>query len=415
VSGGQIVITAQATELVIGADGASTLAVEQPLAAMIAVVEQGPPGPPGPPGTGGGGGGSLTLSTQTEDFTVAAADLATRILADRAGALIATLPNSLPAGFNCSVAQEGAGSVFFVAGTGASIQSPLGADVKVSARYGAAFLLVKDNAGGTAADWRIRGDIAAGVPPEDYGPLVQQFFDRLSVQPTAERAALYAALIGGLAADGVWDKLDALYVFAAADSATALTNLKQSSYGATAGEIDLPAFDVDLGFTGEADKYIDTNFDPNSATSPNYALDSASFFAWQLTNVSVTAGHGDLAASFGASRLLLDPREGNTFYAGINTNSTPFAVNTDSRGLFVISRTASNVQKGYKGASEVLSGTATADAVPSTNLAFLRWVSRDYVGCQVAAGGFGAGLSGADVTALHGRLLTYLQGVGAES
>ena len=54
----------------------------------------------------------------------------------------------------------------------------------------------------------------------------QQFLSRISA-PTAARKNLYRALIDGLVTDGVWSLIDGLYVMSAADSATALTNLKR--------------------------------------------------------------------------------------------------------------------------------------------------------------------------------------------
>jgi hypothetical protein len=99
---------------------------------------------------------SGVLSTQTNDYTLAAADNGTIIYMNKATAVTVTLPNSLPAGFNCVVVQEGAGQVTFAAASGATKQSPNGAS-KISIQYGSVSLMVKSNAGGSAADWRLDG------------------------------------------------------------------------------------------------------------------------------------------------------------------------------------------------------------------------------------------------------------------
>ena len=99
-------------------------------------------------------------SVQTDDYTLPAADNGTVVYVNKATAVAVTLPNSLPPGFNCSVAQEGAGQVTFAAASGATRQSPNGAS-KSAVRYGVVALLVKANAGGSAADWRLAGDLSA--------------------------------------------------------------------------------------------------------------------------------------------------------------------------------------------------------------------------------------------------------------
>jgi hypothetical protein len=103
---------------------------------------------------------SAVMSEQTANYTLALSDNGTVIYVNSATAVTVTLPNALPVGFNCSVVQEGAGQITFTAGAGATKQSPNG-NSKTSVRYGAVALLVKSNAGGSAADWRLMGDLAA--------------------------------------------------------------------------------------------------------------------------------------------------------------------------------------------------------------------------------------------------------------
>jgi hypothetical protein len=100
------------------------------------------------------------VSTQTADYTLQAADNGTIVFVNKATAVTVTLPNSLPAGFNCVLVQEGAGQVTFATASGATKQSPGGAS-KTAAQYGSVALLVKANAGGSAADWRLDGALTA--------------------------------------------------------------------------------------------------------------------------------------------------------------------------------------------------------------------------------------------------------------
>jgi hypothetical protein len=98
-------------------------------------------------------------SVQTGDYTLAASDNGTIIYMNKATAVTLTLPNSLGAGFNCVVVQEGAGQVTFTPASGATRQAPSGGS-KSSLQYGSVSLFVKANSG-SAADWRLDGALTA--------------------------------------------------------------------------------------------------------------------------------------------------------------------------------------------------------------------------------------------------------------
>ncbi len=100
---------------------------------------------------------AFVSSAQTDDYTLAQADNGSVVYLNKATAVAVTLPNSLPAGFNCTIVQEGAGQVTFAAASGATKQTPGGAS-KTAIRYGAVSVFVKSNSG-AAADWRLNGDL----------------------------------------------------------------------------------------------------------------------------------------------------------------------------------------------------------------------------------------------------------------
>ena len=121
-----------------------------------------------------------------------------------------------------------------------------------------------------------------------YSPQARALFARLATQPAPARAAAYDAVIRALLAAGVWSKLDALYLLAAADAATALTNLKQSSYGLTA--VNSPAFTADRGYTGNGTtQYLNPGFTPSTAGG-KLVQNSASIFWWTCTRNAVVRG-----------------------------------------------------------------------------------------------------------------------------
>ena len=232
------------------------------------------------------------------------------------------------------------------------------------------------------------------------------FFQRLVTQPSIARKNLYNAMISSLVAAGVWPKLDALYMFAAADLATALTNLARSDYAATA--INSPAFTPDIGITGASTKYVVTGFNPTTAASPNFTPNSASLFAWG----DQTAGNAGALAGYASSFLtqLYARWTDGKFYGAINRSGQLAATNASGAGLATIVRSASNSETGYFNSTTIGSDTVAATTQPSDTIAFLCNGGNCYTG-TVYCGGFGSALSSSEVTALYDALHAYLQAV----
>ncbi len=249
-----------------------------------------------------------------------------------------------------------------------------------------------------------------GVPV--YCAQATAFFQRLASQPSTVRKVLYNTMIASLANAGVWSKLDTLYMFAAADQATALTNLVSASFGATA--VGTPTFTADQGFAGGTGKYVDSNFNPSTAGG-QFQQNSASAFAWG----SSVAG-ADGATVGNATNTISNPAEiyprytDNTMYGnlGESVESTIATGQTDGSGLRALSRTAGTGYAAYKGAGTLIASiTATSTALANKNIVFLVGQSAHYYTGTVYCGGFGSGLSGGDVAALYGALHPYLQAV----
>ena len=120
----------------------------------------------------------------------------------------------------------------------------------------------------------------------------QAFLARLATTPTTAQTTAYNNLISGLVYSGVWAKLDGLFLFAAPNSADALTNLIQAGTATVSGS---PTFAANAGYTATTSSdYIDSGFNPTTASSPNYTQNSASLFVWR--SVSPSGDGGALAA-----------------------------------------------------------------------------------------------------------------------
>lgn len=93
-------------------------------------------------------------------YTLQASDAGKVVELTNAAAITLTLPNSLPAGFCCSIAQGGAGQVTFSAASGATLRNRQ-AHTKLAGQWSMASLVVRGNSGGSAAEYVLAGDTAA--------------------------------------------------------------------------------------------------------------------------------------------------------------------------------------------------------------------------------------------------------------
>lgn len=100
-----------------------------------------------------------TLNTQTgTTYTVQASDAGKVVELNNAAAIAVTVPNSLPAGFNCILSQIGAGQVTVAAGSGATVHAFGG--LKSPGQWAELALRVRANAGGAAAEAVLSGGVA---------------------------------------------------------------------------------------------------------------------------------------------------------------------------------------------------------------------------------------------------------------
>ena len=227
----------------------------------------------------------------------------------------------------------------------------------------------------------------------------------------------YKALINGLVLDGVFAKLDALYVFCTADAATALLNLCSSSFNATNNSA---TFTADQGFAGTSASttvYIDSGFNPSTAGG-HYTQNACHAGVWVNADVG---GQVDIALGISGSGSLTDlyPKytDGNT-YARIQdgTGSGGVAV-ASAAGHLIAVRTASNSQKIYKNASDLgLTPSDTSGALLNKNIYILAengpaGAANGYPG-QLSVAHFGGALTATDVTNLNSRLGTFRTAVG---
>ncbi len=243
-----------------------------------------------------------------------------------------------------------------------------------------------------------------------YSAEAQQFFTRLATQPTPARKAAYADLINSLSYASVWTKLDGLYIQAAADAATARTNLIQSSFGTSV--VGTMTFTADQGYNGNdaTSSYLQTNFDP-TVGSPNFARNSASFFAWKYNNPVDTGMLGGLQDE---KTYVFAYRGDGTFYWTANGAGSTNAAAASNTGMFSANRSAAGANQSYLGA--IPGSTSTNASVALVAGKTIHIGAADTNGgstCIIASAGYGASLSAADwrnVNTAVGKYLTTIAG-----
>lgn len=227
----------------------------------------------------------------------------------------------------------------------------------------------------------------------------------------------YDTLITGLVTDGVFAKLDVLYIFAAPDTTTALLNLIQNAYnGTVSGSL---TFNANVGYTGTGTpNYISTGFNPfaEQATS-KFQKDSASLGAYVRTSRTADQGYISLGTQTGAGYAFIMPQGqfSDVFQYGINSSAPRTVASTNSQGQWIVTRTGASATAAQKNGSAFDSDTtasATKDNstiyVFATNSGSASNFSLD----QQSAVLIGGGLTGTEMTNLAGRINTFMTAYG---
>ncbi len=247
----------------------------------------------------------------------------------------------------------------------------------------------------------------AGIdrPSSGFSVQTQAFFDRLFTPPDADRAAVYGELIDSLVEAGVWDLLDCLYVFAAADQLTALTNLVADAPHAI-WPLQLGSFVPDAGVTPlGTPNYLDTGFNPSRAA--HFTQNSASLFAWNLSSapqpgylLGCVESHISPLESFDQDHTLWAINSVPDLDAGI--------VAPDPSGFWLTSRTNATTSLLSRNGVQLAASSATSIPPGTTNI--VAATNNTY---QLAAMGAGAGLTADQSSALLDTLQQFLQSIGA--
>jgi len=215
---------------------------------------------------------------------------------------------------------------------------------------------------------------------------------------SAGRKTVVDTLITGLKTDGIWAKLDRLWLFAAENSQSALVDMVAQK---PANPIASPPFTVDRGYTCNGTAGVGSGFNP-STDGVNFTLNTAHTSLWSLTSGQST----QYTALSGQTNMFTRYSDDN-LYVRINNNAGGNAANADGSGFFLGVRTAASGAgciMGYRNGSVLVNdatGTAALDAAP--------WIVNDR---QIASASVGGTMNGTDSTKFYNRMRTYMTAVG---
>jgi hypothetical protein len=264
------------------------------------------------------------------------------------------------------------------------------------------------------------GALGASLMSGGFEAEAAKLFARFTTAPTGARKTLINNLIRSLKQAGIWSKLDAFYVMAAADAQAAQRNWIADAYNLT--PTNSPTFTADQGYQGNGtSSYLATGFTPSSAPSPKLVQNSASLGVWSRTNIAENAVDIGAKGSNPGTQdsTIMIRNSSNQFLNRLNiiAGGGYSPANASSVGLFVAVRPdASNLIDYVNGA--VIGTGAVASAVVAT-IEFNIGVRNDngtfnaYSTKQYAAALIGSSLSAAENSALYAALNTYLTAVGA--
>ena len=238
------------------------------------------------------------------------------------------------------------------------------------------------------------------------------YFSAMSVQPDSTRKGLIDALIRGLKADGVWAKLDCLWLIAAHDAQAGRVNAKApSTYALTA--VNGPTFVTDRGYScdGTNDHLLsEYDYASGGAFQQNNAHVAAYLNASSGAASSNTASLG--SSSVGANTALRPVVSGNVMPVQLNSSTTfqgPTA--TSAVGFRLQSRTSSAEILAQADASQTVV-TRSSSAPVSAALALMR-LGSNYQQGRIAFASVGGGLTASEAVSLRTHLLAYLTVIGA--
>lgn len=245
-----------------------------------------------------------------------------------------------------------------------------------------------------------------------YSTYAKQYFDRYDVKPQADTLKKYAEFIDSLVANGCWQIIDEMWIFANNTQSNALLGVKGYK-NCTA--VNSPTFVIYRGMASNGTtSYINTNYNPvvDKITLTTNAL---SMGVYSTTN-SITAGRVAMGNKISSNYLLLFLKDSDgKFYYDANVGTDVGVSVTTSRALMSCNRSdASNIQAYQRGVqiATSLTGTSSLNNISVYILAYNNnGTAAGFDTRQISFAYIGGGMTAQQHLNLYNclqRLLTYI-------
>lgn len=240
-----------------------------------------------------------------------------------------------------------------------------------------------------------------------YSAEATALFAAMSVQPNGALKSAYDRCMRSLKVAALWTKLDALYLMNVHDAQAARLNVRSpGTYNLSA--VNSPTFAAKQGYTGNgSNSYLNTQFNPTTAPSPNYLRDSSTAFAWSFG--ATTAGSNDpiFGSVNGGNALILSRENDGLSYFSTNPTTGFMTIAGAASALLQVNRSSSTARQAYKNGGSQATNSIASVALTSGNLAFLRDATFFGDNGGVALGGFGSSFTSGEAATLNTILSTF--------
>lgn len=210
------------------------------------------------------------------------------------------------------------------------------------------------------------------VATPSYDADVQAWSDACSgTKPSASLMSNLSTFVTSLKSNSIWTKLDRIWLYASETEEQALKCIRTRTNSTKIGS---PSFTISVGyggFTTSGVVALDPSYNPTT-TATAYTQNSASLGIYSRDNNTSAGtflgniGHRDSGTS-GGMRANLNPRTStNNIRMNANNQGLIAVSNSNSIGLFTVSRTASNDLRAFSGGSQV-GATSTQASVALYN------------------------------------------------
>ena len=209
-------------------------------------------------------------------------------------------------------------------------------------------------------------DVFITVPTVPYSEEAELLFLRMTTPPGDTRKLAIDTCIKSLKSAGVWDKLDALYMFAAADSQAAFLDWRRGTKeGALQGSA---SFTADTGITGSvvAGSRFDTAFNPSS-DGVNYTRTNCAIGCLVTARATASAS-ATLFGSKGATPntiISLSETVSSGVLSGKIHGSVALTSSVISGGGLLSCSKSGNVKRLYKNSTEVALLNSSQSTTPT--------------------------------------------------